>query len=865
MATPLKLLILEDRAEDAELAAHEIAKAGFALDWRRVQTEDDFLSALGDAPDLIIADYSLPGYDGLLALRALKARGLDIPFIVVSGTIGEELAVSMIREGATDYLLKDRLARLGQAAARALAEKAVREEKRLADEALKASEQRFRALIENSPDGIAVLDTHGSMLYASPTTERLLGYDEQERARLAPDGLVHPEDLPELRARAAELLETDRGRRRGEFRLRQKDGGWCWLEAVASNLTGETAVGGIVVNFRDVTDRKIQQGKIARLSRMHAVLSGINSAIVRIRDKDQLFREACRIAVVHGRFRAALIALTQEAQELQPAACVTEDETVSEAEVMSCALVPGAPVWQLVVRTLETGMPALCNDTALLAPAGPLGYGAVMVLPIAPGGKMAAVMILCAAEKDFFDDEEHKLLNELAGDIGFALDYIDKEERLNYLAYYDALTGLPNRTLFYERLGQMLQMNPEGRIPLLLLNLDRYAAITDSFGQPAGDQVLKHAARMLNAAVKPPDLLTHLGGGSFAVALSGPKTEAEIAHVAEGWIGMVLAEPLTMNGDELRLLFRAGIAVSPEDGTTPDVLLRNAETALHKARESGDSYVFYAPDMNRRVAQKLSLESRLSRTLEHDQFVLHYQPKVESKSGRLRGLEALIRWDDPEEGIILPGRFIAALEESGLIVDVGRWAMEKARTDYQAWLDKGLNPPKIAVNVSNMQLRRKHFVQEVDQVYRKLALPWLDLEITESMLMEDMEAGIAKLSELQESGIAVSVDDFGTGYSSLSYIGRLPVEALKIDRSFIVNMTRNTSDMAIVTSVITLAHSLNLRIIAEGVDSGEQAKLLKLLQCDEMQGFLFSPPLPPAEIELLLAGSGVLNGTPSVH
>ncbi|MGQ0752249.1 MAG: putative bifunctional diguanylate cyclase/phosphodiesterase, partial [Betaproteobacteria bacterium] len=292
------------------------------------------------------------------------------------------------------------------------------------------------------------------------------------------------------------------------------------------------------------------------------------------------------------------------------------------------------------------------------------------------------------------------------------------------------------------------------------------------------------------------------------------------------------------------------------DARHAEDLFRNAEAALRNAKSSDDKYLFYAPHINARVAEKLHLENRLRVALAVDEFVVHYQPKVDVASRRITGLEALLRWRSPERGMVSPEGFIALLEETGLILDVGRWVLKQAVKDYREWQAAGLDPPRIAVNLSPLNLREAGIVMEVKRLAEQQSGSplGLDLEITESLIMQDVERSIARLQSIQAAGIGIAIDDFGTGYSSLSYIARLPVNCVKIDRSFIAGMVRSPHNLTIVSTIISLAHCLNLKVVAEGVETEEQLQLLRRLRCDEMQGFLFSRPLPPEEIRRLIGG-----------
>jgi EAL domain-containing protein (putative c-di-GMP-specific phosphodiesterase class I) len=321
-------------------------------------------------------------------------------------------------------------------------------------------------------------------------------------------------------------------------------------------------------------------------------------------------------------------------------------------------------------------------------------------------------------------------------------------------------------------------------------------------------------------------------------------------------------EPFALNGSELRVAAKTGIALYPVDGDDADALFKNAEAALKDARRSSEPYLFYAAEMNARAAQALSLETRLRKAVEEQQFVLHYQPKILLTTKSICGVEALLRWQEPGAGLVPPGHFIPLLEETRLILAVGKWALARALADHRVWMAHGLEAPRVAVNLSSIQLDRRDFTDTVMEVLEQHGddPDVLELEITESVLMTDVQTSTSKLSNLRGLGVRIAMDDFGTGYSSLSYIARLPIDSLKIDRSFIAAMPRNAQDMAIVSAIITLAHSLNLKVVAEGVETAEQAKLLTLLKCNEAQGFLYSKPVPASEIERILPAKRAMGG-----
>jgi len=398
-----------------------------------------------------------------------------------------------------------------------------------------------------------------------------------------------------------------------------------------------------------------------------------------------------------------------------------------------------------------------------------------------------ALVALFAAGKDFFDDDELRLLNEVAGDISLALQSISRQEKVNYLSYHDALTGLPNRELFHERVTQALRAEREngGQVALLMLDLQRFGIVNDTYGRQAGDTLLKLVAERLENVLMSREGLARTGADTFAVMLPDVKHAADVAHALEEGLLKCVKQPFPLGGGELRITAQAGIALFPGDGADAETLLRNADAALKKAKDAGDEYLFYAPQMNASVAEQMKLENDLRNALLQEQYVLYYQPKFDLASGRMVGMEALIRWMHPSRGMVSPAEFIPLLEETGMILDVGRWALKRAAIEHANWCAQGLLPPRIAVNVSPAQLRRKDFVDYVNDALASVekAGERIDIEITESMLMEDVEGSIAKLKAMRALGINVAVDDFGTGYSSLSYLARLPITSLKIDRS----------------------------------------------------------------------------------
>jgi diguanylate cyclase (GGDEF)-like protein len=418
--------------------------------------------------------------------------------------------------------------------------------------------------------------------------------------------------------------------------------------------------------------------------------------------------------------------------------------------------------------------------------------------------------------------------------------------------HFDPLTGLPNGALFRERLAQLLAVTAEGggTVAVAVLDIDRFKIINDALGRQAGDELLRRIAERLSHEAGG-GIVARLDGVLFALAAPTFEGELAAAGVAERQLARWFGAPYRVGENDLRLSARMGLALFPAHGREPDALLMRAEFALRKAKTSGERHVVYAPAMSERVAERLALENQLRHALEREEFVLHYQPKVDLDSREIVGVEALIRWKNAEGGLVPPVHFIPLLEETGLIVEVGNWVLRRAMLDQELWRAEGVRVPRVAVNVSSIQLRQRNFVELVQAALGEEEAA-IDLEITESHIMEDIESTIVKLRRLRELGLGIAIDDFGTGYSSLAYLARLPVQTLKIDRAFVIRILDDEEAMALVQMIIALAQSLKLTVVAEGVESEMQADVLATLRCDQMQGFFISQPRPREEITPLL-------------
>jgi diguanylate cyclase (GGDEF)-like protein len=693
----LQLVMVEDSEADAALVLRSLRKAGQEVNARRVQTEQEFIAALKTKkPDLILSDFHLPEFSGLRALEVAVVHAPEIPFIYVSGTIGEERAIEALRRGATDYVLKSNLSRLPSAVERALRESAMK-----------------------------------------------------------------------LAQRVSEHQRHEQGVR------------------------------------------------LQRLTRTYRMLSSTSSAILRLRDRIELLDEICRIAVHQGGYDHVAISLM---------------DTGTNA--------PRRRAW--------AGGDA---ETFRKIRAGELDS---KVLPLLIDNTEIGAITLYSVQRGIFDEAEVGVLQELTANLSFALQYLDKDEAVQFLSYFDSLTGLAKRPLFCQRLAKSLASDSRADRARMVVVFDvqKLGAVNDSLGRYVGDALIERIAARVKQTFADPDCMAYFGGGTFAVVLETVGDQEDTGRLLQNAAAQCFVEPFTIDGQELRPAVRSGIAFYPHDAATADALVQNAEAALKAAREDSEKYMLYGYVTKRPTSRSFALEARLAGALERDEFVLHYQPKVAIDSGELTGFEALLRWQDSEEGLVPPGIFVPLLERSGAIVDVGEWVLRQAARDLRGWVAAGFSNLRIAVNVSPLQLRRRDFVNRVlasiEPVIRRPA--GLDIEITESMLMHDLELSIVKLEELRAAGIGVAIDDFGTGYSSLRLLDRLPVDTLKVDRSFIQSIADAPNVRTLVSTVVGLARAFNMKTVAEGVETWEQLKMLRSIQCDQAQGYLFGRPTAAAEV-----------------
>lgn len=614
-------------------------------------------------------------------------------------------------------------------------------------------------------------------------------------------------------------------------------------------------------------ERRNQHARIERLNRVLRMLSGINGLMLRIKEADELLRESCRLATTTGGYAVAIAALKRPGTgTIDPLAAAGVDADLTAA-LRAAVADSAAQKSGLLAHVLKSGEPLVLNDLidsrvtavfdVLLARAG---FRSLAALPLSVDGTPVGALLFFAAREGAIADDELGMLRELAGNLSFALQYLQKDSEVRRLAHFDPQTGLAKCPLFCERLSRLLEAPPARHVhhAVVTFDVEQLSVINDYFGRRTGDLLLQHVADRLRRHVPQTERIAHFGGGTFALALElEPSACSNVLSTLQSRVDLLFKEPLVFENREIPISIRMGLALCPADATDAPRLIQHAEVALHKARSSGERRLRYCAADHSEMIARLTLEHRLRQALERRQFELHYQPKISIADGSIRGAEALLRWRNPEAGLSSPAQFLPILESSGLIVEVGEWILEQASADSREWMSRGLPPIRIAVNVTPMQLGQPGFADTFHRCTRSWTGDgWgLDIEITERMLQEDSAEEIARLDHLRASGTRVAIDDFGTGYSSLSRLSSLPIDTLKIDRSFITGLVPGTPGEALIQTIISLARALKLSTIAEGVETQEQLQQLRRMGCEEFQGYLYSKPVCAEDFVALLAAA----------
>lgn len=641
--------------------------------------------------------------------------------------------------------------------------------------------------------------------------------------------------------------------------------------ALLTELAADLAFGLNALSAHAEMHRQRQQ--LERQAQIVRVHSAINSAVVRIHNRDELLQEACRLAAELGGFFGAVAWVVDASgrwawMKYRAGTEVRDSETLQRLDIGDGI----GPDPTLSGRALRAGKVMVWNDIAaedvpaaardrLLA----RGIRSLIALPLIVEGRGVAVLTLSARETaPAGNGELLQLLDNIAASLSLALHSLERADAAQYLASFDPLTGLAKRELFCERLQKQLQSRslapgqPRGapdtrRALVVAVDVRGLGSINTLYGQRFGDLLLQSLAERLKRHAGGDEYSGYLGSGTFVLleGMSDTVTDSPKATLD----ALLLEEPFEIEGHEIRLAVSCGAAEESREVASGTILVHRAEAALKRAKESGERYLHYRAEMSRETVRRVVLEHRLRTALEEQQFVLHYQPQIDLATGQVDSAEALLRWRDPLGGLMMPGHFLPVLESSGMIVPLGNWTLLKAVEDLERWHQAGRGPLRVAVNVSAQQLKQREFLHGLLGLAERLsplAGYGLDIEITETTLLQDLEGTSAKLRELRKAGIRVALDDFGTGYSSLGLLSKLPVDVLKIDRSFVSGLPTDPTSVTLVVSIVELASAFDLITVAEGVETAEQLAALRGLRCSHAQGFLYSAAVPARELEQML-------------
>jgi diguanylate cyclase (GGDEF)-like protein/PAS domain S-box-containing protein len=857
---PLRVLVLEDRPDDAELTVHELRRAGYAPDWVRVDDETGFRAALRPDLDLVLADYHQPGFDALRALRIMLAQRLDIPFIIVSGAIGEETAVAAVREGAADYVLKDRLVRLGTAVENAIEQHALRQREQRVLAELRVSERRYEDLVNSLAGVIWEQELPGRRLtFISRRVESLLGYPVRDW--LGDPGFWLGHILAEDRDQVAvhsDAVVAAAGSGESVYRMLAADGRIIWVRdhySVAVFEGKPAKVRGVLV---DITPLK----RTEELTRLMAVVAEDANRTSSVDEALQVgIDNICSVTgwpVGH-----AWIVAEGHVDGQQPASLVCSpiwhlrDPERFEPFRRTTESFPSRVGEGLAGRALKSARITLTDRTATTPgtfvrqqAAEAVGLPSGIAVPVRVGEAVVAVLEFFADRPIDADAELSQALEHAALQLGRVIERARAARALERQATTDSLTELPNRALLLGELRQAIHSAKTvgHKVSLLLMDLDNFKEINDSFGHPAGDDVLRQVGPRLRDHVRGSDTVARLGGDEFAVLLRGAETRDAIRIGRE--ILRALEQPVMVADQPVDVHASFGIATFPEHAAEASSLMQRADVAMYVAKRSGNGFAVYSADQDPYDVNRVVVMAELRRAVESGQLTVFYQPKVRIADRRLVGFEALVRWEHPRRGWLPPSEFVPLAERTGLIKKVTAAALDVVLRQLAAWQREGSALP-VAVNLSMRDLLDPRFGQLVTDQLASMGVDphLLQFEITESAAMSEPERVMQTIVPLQQAGIQFAIDDFGTGYSSLAYLQRLPVHEIKIDRSFIKQMRVDAGSASIVQAIVELGHRMGLDAVAEGIEDLETYELLLKSGCDTGQGYLFSRPLPASQIE----------------
>lgn len=820
---PLSILLLEDDQLDADLIRLELEKLDSNLRFLHARNREEYLRALNKErnPDVVLSDYHLPQFNGLDALKEIRKRELEIPFIVVTGALDEETAVRCMKAGVDDYVLKERLIRLNSAIQSSLEKRRFERERQIAERALRASEARYKSIMEHSPDAILILDLEqGHFVEVNNRATAMLGYS---RSELLEKSFLDISQRGQAGGQSADVLWRERQNEASngyflpfEWFLKFQNGNLIIGEVRITALS-DLQDNLLRISIIDITHRKEMEEKLRRSEERYALAARAANDGLWDWDMNQdtmyLSDRLLELLGYGPEFDGNRLELWKNS--ILPA---DQDGVYQKMEDHFEGRTEQFQAEFRMVKKDTSRIWVVSRGLALLGP--------------------------------------DRMPYRFVGSISDISDRKKAEEKLVYEAYHDPLTGLPNRSMFLEFLEEKLKQlsrrpdSADQGFAVMFLDLDRFKVINDSLGHYLGDKFLHQVAERLRSSLENDILLASLGSDEFVIFTDHFTDGRHPLELADS-LHRCLRAPFYLAGQVIYTTASIGITFS--DSNTygeAEELLRDADIALHRAKELGrNRFEIFARDMHSSTLSFLQLETDLRLALAAEELEVYYQPQVEVRSNRVMGFEALIRWRHHSKGFIGPASFIPLAEETGLILEIGDYILETACRQMQEWHSLGFDDLKISVNCSARQFNQKDLSEKIGQILRDTRLDpsYLELELTESIVIGEEGQIIDTLQRLHNLGIDLAIDDFGTGYSSLAYLKKFPIDTLKIDQAFIRDVLTDPGDAAITTAIIGLARSLNLNVIAEGVETRSHLDFLEQNNCYQVQGYYFSPALPPAE------------------
>ncbi|PTN11979.1 EAL domain-containing protein [Nitrosomonas aestuarii] len=801
--TPLRILLIEDAEDDAQLLVDHLESEGLVFDWRRIDTERDIIVKLQESWDIIISDFSMPHLNGTHALETVRRLDPDVPFIFVSGTIGEDTAVKAMKSGAHDYIMKNNLNRLLPTIQRELRDAQARREGRHAEQILR----KLSLVVKQATDSVFITDSKGRIEYVNPAFETLTGYTADE---------INGNTPAILRSGKHDLAFYQQLWRtincgdifKGTLINRRKNGELFHEEKVITPLKdAQGHITHFVSTGRDITARVYVEHANARLI----------SILEATPDLVAIFEQDGRIRYLNKAGRQLLGLDFEEEVSTRHVQDLVHNDTAQQH------------ISQALLAVREYGI-----------------WNGETVLRVAKGKRLPVSQVILAHRNT---DGSIEYLSTIMRDISERKHF---EAELQHQTNHDRLTDLPNRFFLVDRFTSALEYaKRHGEyVAVLFLDMDNFKRVNDNLGHAAGDSLLQQVAQRLKGCFRSNDTVARHGGDEFTIVANDIKNSEDVLRLLQK-LRTAFERPIFIGSQNIYITFSIGIALYPHDGDQIEDLLHHADIAMFRAKSSGpNQYRFYASEMNARSHELLKLEEDLRLALDREEFLLHYQPQLDLRSNRIIGMEGLIRWQHPVRGLVSPADFVPLLENSGMIIPVGEWVLRQACRAHRTIREAGFDNFHVSINVSAAQFSDEYLFDKIKRTLQDEQMPQqaLELEITENILIKDPISATETLRAIHGLGARIAIDDFGTGYSSLAYLKRFPLNVLKIDRTFVSDLIDDPSDAAIAEASISLAHKLDLEVIAEGVETVQQLEFMRTHDCDMVQGYYISKPLPWLEL-----------------